>query len=73
MSAEREVHLFLIRHEQTGEYVAVIRIDGVETTRVGSRAIHYADEGVAIMQAQALSIHPHRALYKVVAQMSGLV
>jgi hypothetical protein len=74
MAEEREVHLFLIRHEQTGEYVAVIRIGGVETTRKGAHAMHYADEGVATMQAQALSLNPHRALYRVVvAQMSGLV
>lgn len=74
MAEEREVDLFLIRHEQTGEYVAVIRINGVDTTRKGAHAIHYADEGVAKQQATALSFHPHRALYRVViAQMAGLV
>jgi hypothetical protein len=74
MADVREVYLYLIRHEPTGEYVAVIRIGGVETTRKGAHAIHYADEGVAKMQAQALSLNPHRALYRViVAQMSGLV
>lgn len=74
MSAEKEVHLYLIRHEQSNEYVAVIRINGVDTTRKGAHAIHYADEGVAQMQAQALSLNPRHARYKVIlAQMTGLI
>jgi len=73
MAEEKEIDLFLIRHEQTGEYVAVVRINGVDTTRKGMHAMHYADEGVATMQAQALSFNPHRALYRVVvAHMTGL-
>lgn len=64
--------LYMIRENRSMEYVAVISLDSVGTTKVGSRAIHYRDEVIANEQVKALMADQSLRTYTVIVSQTSV-
>jgi hypothetical protein len=69
---EGQDYLYMIRENRSMEYVAVIALDSVGTTKVGSRAIHYRDEVIANEQAKALMADQSSRTYTVIVSQTSV-
>lgn len=65
-------YLYMIRENRSMEYVAVIALDSVATTKVGSRAIHYRDEVIANEQVKALMTDQSTRTYTVIVSQTSV-